>query len=129
MKSFLRLVLLGILTWIVPFIASFLFYDRSGQLTTNIYLFKSVMIVIGVLTGSIAIVLFYKKIRNNFVRQGIIAGITWFLLNILLDILILLPMSKMTESDYLQQIGIRYLVIPIMCILCGYLLNKKLAIK
>ncbi|MFC2104434.1 hypothetical protein ACFLS4_03665 [Bacteroidota bacterium] len=125
MKNILRLFLLGVLTWIVPFIVGFLFFDKTGQLAIDIYLFKTIMIIVGGLIGSFAIVLYFKKKNDLFLKHGVIAGITWFAINNILDILILVPMTQMSIDEFISQIGLRYLLIPIMCILCGYLLNKK----
>ena len=125
MKNIVKIILLGLLTWVVPFITGFLFFDQSGQLAIDMYLFKSIMLIVGALIGSFAIAIYFKKQKGEYLKSGIIIGISWFIINILLDVIILLPMSKMSMSDYIAQIGIRYLLIPIMCILCGYLLNKK----
>lgn len=127
MKKVMRIFLLGLLTWVIPFIGGFLFYDKTGQLEIDIYLFKSIMIVLGGIVGAVAIVIYFKNLKENFLKDGFIIGLSWFIINILLDIIILLPMSKMSMNDYIAQIGIRYLLIPIMSILCGYLLNKKLS--
>jgi hypothetical protein len=47
-------------------------------------------------------------------------------MKIMLDLLVLLPMSGMPILDYFAQIGLRYLVIPAMSITVGTALaNKK----
>jgi hypothetical protein len=125
MKKSLKLILLGLMTWVVPFIAGFLFFDKAGQLAIDMYLFKSIMIVVGALIGSLAIVIYFKQVKNQFLKEGVISGLIWFITNIVLDILILVPMSGMSMNDYIKQIGIRYLLIPIMCTLSGYLLNRN----
>jgi hypothetical protein len=126
MKNIAKLTLLGLLTWIAPFLISFLFYDRSGTLSIDINLFKSIMIVVGGTTGALAIIFYFKKIESGFLKNGILAGIIWYMMNIVLDLLILIPMSKMTYPDYFAQIGLRYLMIPIMCFLSGYLIEFKI---
>jgi uncharacterized membrane protein YpjA len=40
-------------------------------------------------------------------------GLLWLVVNLVLDFVILLPMSHMSLSDYIAQIGLRYLMIPI----------------
>ena len=47
----LTILLLGILIWLVPFVISMFFFDRSGQLTISEDLFKSIMIVVSSLIG------------------------------------------------------------------------------
>ncbi len=88
MKKYLINILYGFLAWLIPFVASFFFYTREGELTINILFFKSIMIVVGSFS----------------------AGSTWFGIKILLDLLVLIPMSGMSIADYFTQIGIMYLL-------------------
>lgn len=125
MKNIVKLSLLGLMTWSVPFITSFLFFNKSGALSIDIFLFKTIMIIVGGITGAFAIIIYFKKQESAFFKNGLLIGFIWFLMNIVLDLLILIPMSKMTYPDYFTQIGLRYLMIPIMCILVGYLLEIK----
>lgn len=125
MKKYLKIVLFGFITWLVPFAASFLFYMKDGKLNIDIFLFKSIMIVTGVVTVAFLLVIYFKKIEKNYLKEGIILGIIWFCINILLDLLILVTMSGMTFTQYFTQIGLSYLVIPVMCILSGKLIENK----
>ena len=129
MKNIIRLTLHGIMIWLIPFISAFFFFDQTGQIAVDMYLFKTVMILIGGLTGAFAIVIYFRKVQSGFVNQGIIIGIVWFVVNFILDLAILLPISGMNYSDYLVQIGLRYLMIPIMSIMAGVLLEKKPILK
>lgn len=125
-KQYLRNALYGFLAWLIPFAASFLFYSREGKLTIDIFLFKTIMIVVGATTGAFLLVSYFKRIEKNYFREGIIVGSTWFGINILLDLLVLIPMSGMLIADYFTQIGLRYLVIPAMSITVGAALaNRK----
>jgi hypothetical protein len=125
MTNIVRLFLLGLITWIVPFVTAFFFMDKSGSLSINVFLFKTIMILTGGITGAIALILFFKKIESAYFKQGFITGTVWFFINIVLDLFMLIPMSKMSYPDYFMQIGLRYLMIPIMALLVGYLLETK----
>ena len=125
MKNTLRLLLLGLMTWAIPFFAAFFFMDQTGQLSIDMYLFKTIMIIVGGLTGAFAIVLYFKKYEDAYLKHGLLAGLTWFFINVILDLMLLVPMSKMSYPDYFSQIGLRYLMIPIMNIMVGYILNTK----
>ena len=83
------------------------------------------MIVFGSVIGAILMVLYFKNIQKDYLREGIIIGMVWFAINIILDLLVLLPMSGMSVPDYFAQIGIRYLVIPVMSIMVGTVLTNK----
>jgi hypothetical protein len=123
MKNTLKLIGFGIITWIIPLIISLPLYTKDGVLTIDNGLFKSLMIVIGTLTGVIFLNLFFKKISNNYVKRGIEIGIIRLVINLGLDILTLVMMNDMPLSDYTMQVGLRYLSIPITSIGMGYLLK------
>ena len=125
-KNIIRITLLGIMTWIVPFIAAFFFFDETGQIAVDMYLFKTIMILVGGIIGALTIIIYFKKVQSGFLTQGIIIGVVWFAINFILDVLVLLPISKMGFGDYVIQIGLRYLMIPIMSIMVGILLEKKI---
>ncbi|MDP2218045.1 MAG: hypothetical protein Q8J68_12250 [Methanolobus sp.] len=113
------------MSWLIPFLASFLFYTREGELTIDIFLFKSIMIVVGSITAAFLLVSYFRNIGADYLREGVILGLTWFGINILLDLLVLIPMSGMSLADYFAQIGLRYVVIPVMCITIGAALKNK----
>lgn len=95
-------------------------------MSIDIFLFKTIMIIVGSITGAILLVSYFKKITVDYIKEGIIVGSIWFIINILLDWLILIPMSGMSISNYFTQIGLRYLMIPAMSIAVGAALaNKK----
>ena len=125
LNKYLRNILYGFLAWLIPFVASFFFYTREGKLTIDIFLFKSIMIVVGSISAAILLVLYFRKINGDYLKEGIIVGLTWLVLNVLLDLLVLIPMSGMSIADYFTQIGIRYLVIPVMSITVGAALGNK----
>lgn len=125
-KKYLKNFLYGFFTWVIPFAASFFFYTKNGKLTINIFLFKSIMIVVGSISTAFLLMSYFKKIDASYFKEGIIVGILWFSMNILLDLLVLIPMSGISIPDYFTQIGLRYLVIPAMSITVGTALaNKK----
>ncbi|MDW7775430.1 MAG: hypothetical protein SCH39_03715 [Methanosarcinales archaeon] len=94
MKKYQINILYGFLAWFIPFISSFFFYTREGELTIDIFLFKSIMIVVGTFSAAFLSVSYFKKIDADYFKEGIIIGSTWFGINILLDLLILIPVKK-----------------------------------
>lgn len=123
-KKYLKNVFYGFLAWLIPFAASLFFYSKKG-LMIDIHLFKSIMIVVGSISGAILLISYFKKISAAYLREGVMVGIVWFGINILLDLLILLPMSGMSMADYFTQIGLRYLVMPAMSISVGKSLANR----
>ena len=127
MNKYLKLGLFGFVSWLVPFVAAFLFYSQEGQLLVDVSFFKSVMAVVGSATGAVLLVMYFGKLKVNYFNEGILAGFVFLAMNILLDLLILVPMSNMLVSDYFLQIGLMYIVILIMGASMGYVLEKKCA--
>lgn len=119
MKKYLKNLFYGFLAWLIPFAASFFFYTKEGNLTINIFLFKSIMIVVGFVSAAFLLVSYLRKVNDHYFKEGIIVGLIWFGVNILLDMLILIPESGMSILDYFAQIGLRYLVIPAMSAMIG----------
>ncbi len=122
MNRYLKMALFGFLVWLIPFIASLFFYTADGKLIIDVFLFKSIMIVVGSISGAVLLIYYFKKVHTNYFKEGIIVGLLWFSINILLDLLVLVPMSGMSIADYFAQIGLRYIMIPVMCITVGTVL-------
>lgn len=125
MKTFKNVLISGIAIWAIPFITGMFFYSRDGQLLVDVFLFKTVMVVLSCLLGCVFLIWFFKRVKTNYLKQGFVVGLSWLAINWLLDFIILIPMSKMSISDYFIQIGLRYLVMPIISISMGYIIQNK----
>ena len=125
MNKHSRNLLYGFLAWLIPFVASIFFFTKDGGLSIDIFFFKTIMIIVGSISGAILLISYFKKINIGYLKEGIYIGITWFVINILLDLLVLIPMTGMAISDYFLQIGLRYLVMPVMSIMVGVALENK----
>jgi hypothetical protein len=124
-KQYGKNILYGFLAWLIPFAISVFFYSNEGKLSIDLLLFKSIMIAVGSISAAFLLVSYFKIIKTSYFNEGIIVGATWFGINILLDLLILLPMSGMSFADYFAQIGLRYLAIPAMSMAVGTALENK----
>jgi hypothetical protein len=119
----------GALTWLVPFLAAVPFYGRGGDLLVDASLFKSVMIVVGGVTGALLLVLWFGDVQTRHLREGAIVGGVWLAMNWALDILVLVPLSEMDMATYFARIGLRYLLIPTMAVAIGYSTGRAAAKK
>jgi hypothetical protein len=123
--KYTKAFLLGLLMWAVPFITSFLFFDvNTKSFTIDVHYFKTVMLLESSLLGVLLAIYYFKSIEKNFFYDGIVLGLIWFVINCVLDILILLPMSNMTAGVWFGQIGARYLMAPIMTGAMGYMADR-----
>ncbi len=123
MADKIRLIGYGILSWLAPFLVSFIFYGPGGVLLIDYDLFKTLMVVVGSGTGAILLYMYFRVIRERHVREAWIAGIGWMAINWLLDLVFLLPLSRQAPGDYVVQIGLRYFMILFMSLAVGYSLQ------
>ncbi len=72
-------------------------------------------------------VLYFKKLDRRFIREGFIIGVIWFVINILIDLILFIPESpmQMTFSEYIMDIGLTYLIIPVITVGFGFLMRKS----
>jgi EamA domain-containing membrane protein RarD len=71
-------------------------------------------------------ILYLRKVEADFVRESIWLGVIWLAISIAIDLGIFMwgPM-KMSLANYLQDIGLTYLVFPIVTTGFGCLLARK----
>lgn len=125
MNRSLKILFYGFLAWLVPFAVSLLFYSPEGELATDIFFFKTIMILVGTITAAALLVKYFKGVEKRFVTEALTIGLAWFSISIMLDLIILLPISGMGIGAYFTQIGLRYLSMPIMSLAIGFVLKKK----
>lgn len=125
MNKFLKIIVYGVLVWLIPFVVSFFIYSLK---TSGNPLFESIMPLILAIIVVLMANLYLKNIQTGFLREGVIIGVSWFIINIAIDLILFLPTSPMQMSlnNYMMDIGITYLLIPVITVGFGFLLNSKL---
>ena len=124
MKSINRAILYGVAAWLIVFVVGFLAFPLRDS---NRPLFESIM----PLALSICVVffsaLYLTHVRDGFFREGVLLGLMWLAINVVIDVPMFLfggPM-KTTISGYLSDIAATYLMIPVITTGFGYLLERK----
>lgn len=125
MKSIKKALVYGFLSWLIPFLSSFLFFSPKGGLLIDRLMFKNIMIVVGSYLAAFLIIKYFKNVDKNYIGEGLKLGLLWLAINLILDIFILVPMGNMAIGTYFIQIGLGYLMIPAMTILTGKALEIK----
>lgn len=126
MNKTMKLFLFGFLTWLIPFILGFLLYPLVQSNDQDlIYLFKSIMIIVGTASGVWFYYLYFNKISEDFVKNGFITGVIWFLMNISLDLIFLVALFQSPLLEWIFGIGLRYLNLLIIGIGIGFILKAK----
>lgn len=125
MKISLRTVIFfGILLWIIPFIVSVIVFPTK---TFFAPFFETIMAVTVTLCVVIFAILYFKRVTADFIRIGIVVGVIWFAISIVIDLVLFLSPSPMQMSfpNYMMDIGLTYLIYPVVTIGFGYLLEHK----
>jgi hypothetical protein len=124
-KIIIKNLLLGFLSWSIPFAVSFLFYKPGGELVVPYATFKSTIMLVGVISGCYLLFRYFKFVDSDYIKNAVIVGLSWFAINIILDAVILIPIMRTSFANYFMSIGLSYFSIPIISITMGYLLDKK----
>jgi uncharacterized membrane protein YpjA len=128
MNRYLKIILLGFLIWLIPFVVSFFIYPLK---TSGNPLFESIMPLVLTIITVLMVCTYLKSIQKEFVKESILIGVTWFLINVIIDLIMFLPVSpmQMTLNDYMADIGITYLIIPVITMGMGYLVKSQTETK
>lgn len=123
MKSIKLVFLYGFLIWLIPFIIAFIIFPLREN---DRPLFESIMPVVVTLSVVVFTNIYFNKVGASFLKEGVLLGVIWFLISVAIDILMFSsgPM-KMTMVDYFKDIGLTYLIIPIVTIGAGFLVTSR----
>jgi amino acid transporter len=121
LNKIFKLIGFGFIIWLIPTLAT-LSVSYLGAL--NYFdVISSVSIAVTVIALPY---LYFKDINENYVREGIICGVVWLVISIILDIvLIFLGINKITMIEYVIDIAPIYIVIPAITIVLGLYRNQN----
>jgi len=110
MNKYLKIGLFGFLLWLIPFAVSVLIFPlRMSQRP----LFESIMPVVIAIWTVFFSILYLSGKKSDLLKEGILIGIAWLLISIVLDLMIFIEGSiKMPLWDYVADIAVTYLMIP-----------------
>ena len=115
MTSMGKALLFGFLVWLVTFAVAFAI---SPIRETSRPLFESIMpVAIAIIVVPLGVV-YFRRIRRRLMREGLRLGLLWVLMCVAIDAPLMLlgwPMY-MTVPEYLADIGVTYLMIPVITI-------------
>lgn len=123
MKSIKWAAVYGFLLWLIPFIVAFAIYPIRE---TNYPFFETIMPVTLTLCVVVFAVFYMKDLDSGYVAEGLKIGIVWFLMSFIIDLFMFMwgPM-KMSFADYVMDIGLTYLIFPIVTVGFGVIMNRK----
>jgi hypothetical protein len=105
-----RALLLGFLSWLIPFVASFLVFPLKRW---NAALFSTVMVLVVLLVAGVMFGWYFRS-RTVTISESLLVGVVWFACNLVLDYPLFShgPM-RMSMLSYYSEIGLAYLIFPL----------------
>ncbi len=126
MAAFGRALLFGFLVWLIPFVVAFAIFPLRQSARP---LFESIMPVTLTLVVVAFGLTYFKGVTRGFVREGVFLGLLWMAVSWVIDAPLMLlggPM-KMSIGDYAADIGLTYLIMPIVTVALGLALARNAA--
>src|SRR5687767_10459055 len=112
MTSWRRAILLGIAVWLVPFVVAFATFPLKTSWRS---LFESIMPVTLAAIVVACAVRYFRQTGAVSVREGARLGLVWMAISVLIDLpLMLSPPISMPFAEYVADIGVTYLMIPVI---------------
>jgi hypothetical protein len=124
MRKIVRIILLGIAIWAVPFalgMAIFPLVDPASAL------FETIMAVSMALAATVFAYLHLSRCAQPSLDEGLFAGSIWTLMAIALDAPLFIfgpEMMRMAPGEYMADIGLTYFMIPIIAAGIGHALGR-----
>lgn len=122
MKRYLQLLGLGFLVWLIPFVISFFVFPAKTYFAP---LFETIMAVVVAMTGMTFTLIDFRWVKSGFVKEGVVLGLVFFAVSVLID-LPLFSYGPMATSltNYLMDVGLTYLIYPVIAIGLGFALDR-----
>ncbi|HEY6101852.1 MAG TPA: hypothetical protein VI007_01365 [bacterium] len=109
--NYRRAVLYALGVWIIPFVVAIAIFPLRANERP---LFESIM-PIAVVGATVIFAIGYARSESAFAGTGLLLGVIFLAVSVVLDLLLFSwgPM-KMSLVDYLKDIGLTYLIMPIV---------------
>ncbi len=122
MNKNVKIINYGLLVWLIPSLITVIL----GSFIAAMNIFEIVSAVAIAVTVIVFSYLYLKGITENFIKEGLLIGISWLIINIVLDIiLILLGISQLTLNNYAMYVAPLYVIIPAITIGLGLYMNQR----
>lgn len=127
MASWRKAILFGFLIWLIPFVVAFsLFSIRESWRA----LFESVMPVVVTLVVVAFGCIYFRQVRAACIREGLLLGLLWLFISVAVDLpLMLSPPMNMTIANYAADVGLTYLIMPIVTTGMGVVVSAALPVS
>lgn len=121
MSRFIKRILLGLIIWVIPFLAGVFVWDSvAGAPKIGLSWFSALMAITWAIGFAIAAGVYFKDIRKDPVREGWITGITWYIQLLIIDLIVLVGLFGMGIGDWYPML-LTYINSVALCVAIGYI--------
>jgi hypothetical protein len=120
--NLLKIFFYGFLLWLVPFVLSFAIYPlkKSGS-----PLFETIITVVLISSVMVFTILYARRSAGLSLITSILVSLVWLAMSLTLDFLFFIwGPPQITISAYISDIGLTYLIYPVIIIGFGVLLRS-----
>ena len=116
-----KIINYGVLVWLIP---SLITVTLASFVAMNVFeIISAVAIAVTVIVFSY---LYFRGITENFIKEGILIGIIWLIISIILDlILVAVGISQLNLTSYAMYVAPLYIIIPAVTIGLGVYMKQK----
>lgn len=125
MKSLKKAIGLGFLTWLIPFVVAVAIFPlkKAGD-----PLFETIMPVVLAFCAVCFVNLYFKHVTCSPIKEGFFVGWIWLGISLALDsIMFSAGPMKMPFVNYIKDIGLSYLIFPVISTGAGFLPRNRIA--
>ena len=129
MNKKVKIVLLGLMIWAITFIAGafvfLIFNTGEGEPSTRVLVWANGLKEFAVGIGlALALFLLFRDKGQNYKRTALEAGIAWYVILLLMDLIVLVVLAGIKIDFWFPSI-FTYFTVAIVPIVVGYLLAKS----
>ena len=116
-----KIINYGVLVWLIP---SLITVTLASFVAMNVFeIISAVAIAVTVIAFSY---LYFRGITEDFIKEGILIGIIWLIISIILDlILVAVGISQLNLTSYAMYVAPLYIIIPAVTIGLGVYMKQK----
>ena len=117
-----KIINYGLFVWLIPSLITVIL----GPFIAAMNIFEIVSAVAIAVTVIIFSYLYLKGITENFIKESVLIGISWLIISIVLDIImVMLGISELSLNNYMAYVAPLYVIIPAITIGLGLYTNQR----
>jgi len=125
MNKSLKIILLGLLIWVIPFIVTLFVWDFEANISNvSLIWFNAILAFAWAVGFAIAVFIYFKSKIKDPRKEGLVAGISWYIILLIMDLVVLVGAFGMDLAGYFTML-VTYLGTLILPGVIGEILTKR----